>query len=177
MKKAIFTLVFAFIAVASQAQVFQKGTNMVNVGVGFGTNLGGLGTARPAVSASFEKGLWEVGGPGVISLGGYVGNTGYSYKTAGYKQTWNYTIVGARSAYHYNGFTEAPNLDVYGGVMLSYDILSYSDGGLTGGNNYGSGLSFTGYLGGRYMFSDAIGAFAELGFGVSTLNLGVAFKF
>lgn len=179
MRKVIFTLVFAFFAVSSQAQVFQKGTNMVNVGIGFGTTLGGSGNARPAISASFEHGQWEVGGPGVISWGGYVGNTGFSYGSGGYKMKWNYTIVGARAAYHYNGFEDAPNLDVYGGAMLSYNILSFSDssGILSGANSYGSNLGFTGFLGGRYMFSDKLGAFAELGYGISTVNVGLTIKF
>ena len=77
MKKVVFILALAVTAMGAKAQVFEKGTNMVNVGVGFGTALGGLGTARPAISASYEHGLWDIGGPGVISLGGYIGNTGY----------------------------------------------------------------------------------------------------
>ncbi|HMR18787.1 MAG TPA: hypothetical protein PKA53_05770, partial [Sphingobacterium sp.] len=68
--------------------------------------------------------------------------------------------------------------DVYGGVMLGYNIVTYSvdgnDGGM--GNNYGSGLGFSGFLGGRWLFSDNIGVFAELGYGVSTLNVGITFK-
>ncbi|HRE52896.1 MAG TPA: hypothetical protein PK339_15855 [Flavitalea sp.] len=178
MKKVVFILALAVTAMGAKAQVFEKGTNMVNVGVGFGTALGGLGTARPAISASYEHGLWDIGGPGVISLGGYIGNTGYKYNGVGYRQKWNYTIVGARAAYHYNGFSNAENFDLYGGLMLSYNIVSYSDNAGSGLNNaYGSGLGLTGFIGGRYLFTDNIGAFAELGYGVSVLNVGVSFKF
>lgn len=176
MKKTIFILSIVFMAACAYAQPFQKGTNMLNAGIGFGTNLGGLGNARPAISASFEHGQWEMGGPGVISLGGYVGNTGYTYKGSGYTQKWNYTVVGARSAYHYNGFKNASDLDVYGGLMLSYNIASYKADGYDGPNNYGGGLGISAYLGGRWFFSDNIGVYAELGFGVSTLNAGIAFK-
>jgi len=178
MKKVVFILALAVTAMGAKAQVFEKGTNMVNLGVGFGTALGGLGTARPAISASYEHGLWDIGGPGVISLGGYIGNTGYKYKHLGGNYKWNYTIVGARAAYHYNGFSNAEKFDLYGGLMLSYNIVSYSESGGPGlSNNYGSGLGLTGFLGGRYLFTDNIGAFAELGYGVSVLNVGVSFKF
>lgn len=179
MKKAIFILLAICVTIAAHAQSFQNGTTVANVGIGLGTALGGLGTARPAISASLDKGIWDVGGPGVISLGGYVGNVGYKYTNTGYTAKWNYIVVGARGAYHYNGFAEVPKLDVYGGVMLGYNIVSYSvegnDAGLN--NNYGSGLGFSGFLGGRWFFSESVGAYAELGYGVSVLNAGVTFKF
>lgn len=174
MKKLIFTLTFALLVLGSQAQVFQQGTNIINVGIGFGTSLAGSGSARPAISASFEHGMWDVGGPGVISLGGYIGNTGYKYNFGGMKQSWNYTIIGLRSAYHYNGFTDAPNLDVYGGAMLSYNFVKLS--GVLGSSASSGDIGLNAFVGGRYMFSEKFGAFAELGYGISTLNVGVAFK-
>lgn len=176
MKKTILYLALALGATTASAQSFQKGDNIINAGIGFGTNLGGIGDSRPAISASFEHGKWDIGGPGVISLGGYIGNTGYSYKNAGYTQKWNYTIIGARSAYHYTGFTSVPKLDVYGGLMLSYNIVNYSADNYTGPNSYGSGLGFSAYIGGRWFFSEKFGAYAELGHGVSTINAGVAIK-
>src|SRR5690554_8048642 len=118
MKKAIFTLLAVVIAFAAQAQQFQKGTTTANLGIGLGTALGGLGKARPAISVSIDHGFWEIGGPGVISLGGYIGNTGYKYTDLGYTAKWNYIVIGARGAYHYNGFTDLPNLDVYGGAKI-----------------------------------------------------------
>lgn len=179
MKKTIFTLMAVIIAFTAQAQQFQIGTTTVNAGIGLGTALGGLGKARPAISMSVDHGLWDIGGPGVISLGGYIGNTGYKYTDLGYTAKWNYTIVGVRGAYHYNGFTEIPELDIYGGVMLSYNISKYtSDSSDTLlGNSYGSGLGFTGFVGGRWFFTNSIGAYAELGYGVSILNVGVTYKF
>lgn len=176
MKKLFFLAVMAVMAFSPMyAQQFNVGTSAVNVGVGFGTSLAGTGTARPAVSASYEYGLWEAG-PGVISLGGYVGNTGYNYKWNGGKYSWNYTIVGARSAYHFNGITSVPQLDPYGGAMIGYNIVSYS-GSDDYSNSYGSGLEFSLFVGARWFFTDNVAAFAELGYGVSYLNLGVAFKF
>lgn len=163
----------------SYAQQFQKGTTVVNAGIGLGTALGGLGKARPAISLSLDRGVWPVGGPGVISLGGYLGNTGYKYSSGGYTAKWNYFIVGARGAYHYNGFSSVPKLDLYGGAMLGYNIVNYSSDGndVDISNSYGSGIGFSGFLGGRWFFTERIGAYAELGYGVSVLNAGLAIKF
>lgn len=179
MKKAIFTLLAIITATIACGQSFQKGTIAANAGIGVGTALGGLGNARPAISVSLDKGIWEVGGPGVISLGGYLGNTGYKYSDMGYTAKWNYIVVGARGAYHYNGFTSVPKLDVYGGAMLAYNIVKYSSDGDDAGqsNSYGSGVGLTGFLGGRWFFTESIGAYAELGYGVSVLNVGATFKF
>jgi hypothetical protein len=178
MKKSILFLVAVCMTIMTYAQPFQQGTTAINAGIGLGTALGGLGTARPAVSLSLDHGKWAVGGLGVISLGGYVGNTGYKYTSVGYNAKWNYFVVGARGAYHYNGFENVPDLDVYGGVMLGYNIVKYSSNGNDEylANSYGSGIGFSGFLGGRWFFSDNIGAYAELGYGVSTLNVGVTFK-
>src|SRR5690606_13999484 len=161
------------------AQPFQKRTTAANVGIGLGTALGGLGKARPASSASIDHGVWDVGGPGVMSLGGYVGNTGYKYTSGNYTYKWNYMVLGARGAYHYNGLTTVTNLDVYGGAMLGYNIVKNSSDGddMAMANNYGSGIGLSGCLGSRWFFSDNIGAYAELGYGVSVLNVGLTFKF
>jgi len=179
MKKSIFILLTILIAVAAEAQPFQKGTTTANIGVGLGTALGGLGKARPAISASIDHGVWDIGGPGVISLGGYVGNTGYKYASGNYTYKWNYMVVGARGAYHYNGFTSVPKLDVYGGIMLGYNIVKYSSDGddIAMANSYGSGMGFSGFLGSRWFFSNSMGVYAELGYGVSVLNAGLTFKF
>lgn len=176
MKKVIFLAVMAVLGLSPMyAQQMNVGSNAANLGIGFGSSLNGLGSGRPAISASFERGLWEAG-PGVISLGAYVGNTGYTYKSSGYKYKWNYTIVGARGAYHFNGITSVPQLDPYGGAMIGYNIVSYSGSDEYSGS-YGSGMEFSLFVGSRWFFTDNIAAFVELGYGVSYLNLGIAFKF
>lgn len=179
MKTTILILLALFIASGAYAQPFQKGTTAANVGIGLGTALGGLGKARPAISASVDHGVWDIGGPGVISLGGYIGNTGYKYTDLGYTAKWNYTIVGVRGAYHYIGFSNVPKLDVYGGAMLGYNIARYSsdvdDDYLA--TSYGSGIGLSGFLGGRWFFSEKLGVYAELGYGVSVLAAGATLKF
>lgn len=178
-----------FCATTIHAQFFNKGTNVISAGVGLGGNFGSFsyGTQSPGISAQYERGVWDVGGPGVISLGGYVGTKSYKYSGASgsykWSEKWNYTIVGIRSAYHYNKLNNG-KFDVYGGLMLSYNILSYKysdNAGNAGssiyGGNYNSTAGITAYLGARYLFTQNFGAFAELGYGVSYLTLGVMLKF
>lgn len=173
--------------VVSNAQSFVKGTQVISAGLGLGSDTWATNSSgRPAISVNYEKGMWEIGGPGVISLGGYLGNTGWKYSASagGYSftQKANYTVIGARSAYHYGGLNN-DKFDLYGGAMLSYNIVSYSYTDNDPSNDgYGvdaasSGLDFSIYAGGRYYFSDNLGVFAELGYGISTLNLGVSYKF
>ncbi|MBL7698900.1 MAG: hypothetical protein JNK79_12105 [Chitinophagaceae bacterium] len=188
MKKALLLAVVLSVGILSvKAQTFFKGTNIVGLGVGIGGSLGSFsyGSQTPGISALYEKGVWEIGGPGVISLGGYAGIKGFKYSGGSgsyhYSQKWNYTIIGVRSAYHYNGINNK-KFDVFGGLMLSYNILNYKyedniGGGTAAGGSYGSAAGLTAFVGGRYFFSDNIGAFAEVGYGVAYLTLGAAFKF
>ena len=45
------------------------------------------------------------------------------------------------------------------------------------GGSYGSAAGFSFYVGGKYFFTNNFAALAELGYGVSYLNVGVALKF
>lgn len=174
MKKQIlyFTLLI-LLSTSLSAQEFIKGTNVINAGIGLGGTFGDFATTSQSLgfSASFERGIWEVPGPGVVSLGGFLGYKTYDYDFIGGNDRWTYTIVGVRGAYHYNGLN-VENLDVYGGAMLSYNILSYR--GTSG--NFNSRPSATAFVGGRWFFSDAFAAFAEAGYGVAYLTLGASFR-
>ncbi|MCC5937923.1 MAG: hypothetical protein JJU34_11640 [Lunatimonas sp.] len=167
-------------------QAFDQGTQVIAVGVGIGSSLGSFNYSSqiPAISLQYERGVWQAGDVGVISLGGYAGYKGFSYKTSSgnFEATskWNYTILGLRSAFHYQGI-ENDRLDLFGGLMFSYNILNYSYEDNTGSSavssgNFGSSAGMTIYVGGRYYFMENVAAFAELGYGVSYLNLGLAFR-
>lgn len=148
------------------AQDFKLGDNVGAVGIGLGSSLGsGLGSASPGFAFQYEHGQWDVGGPGTISLGGYLGYKAFIYS--------NYTILGLRSAYHYHGL-DVKNLDPYGGAMLSYNFFN-----ATGDNPHGvsSGIYLSLYLGARYYFNSNWAAYAEFGYGVSYLTLGAAYHF
>lgn len=178
--KTICTFLFALVVIntASAQGNFNVGTSVLGAGIGFGSSFGGgYGSQTPALSALYEHGVWDVGGPGVISLGGYIAHKSFSSDYLIYSSSWNYTIIGIRSAYHFN-MINTSEWDLYGGAMISYRAVSFSDNGP--GNNYGavsSDIYFTLYAGGRYYFSENWAAYGELGSGIASLTLGVCYKF
>jgi hypothetical protein len=169
------------------AQSFDKGTKVASLGIGIGSSLGSFdySTQIPGISLMYEQGIAQAGNVGVIGLGGYVGYKSFSWETKSgtieSKSKWNYTIIGLRGALHFTGI-DKENLDLYGGVMASYNLLNYSyedNTGFNSGNtgNFGNSAGLTLFAGARYYFSDNLAAFAELGYGVAYLNLGLAVKF
>jgi len=100
-----------------------KGSWFINFGFGPGTNWQGAygGGFLPAVQAAFETGMWEVG-PGVITLGGEVGGTFFSFTgtdsrygpATTYKYNYTELVFAVRGAYHYGWNVQG--LDTYGGV-------------------------------------------------------------
>ncbi|MDF1575831.1 MAG: hypothetical protein P1P86_11645 [Bacteroidales bacterium] len=180
-------LVFLFSSsLNAQDSMFELKDNVVNLGVGIGSIYGSgiySNTTIPPVSISFEKGIKdEVLGKGVIGVGAYLGYTSYKWQYT-YINTdygWKYSniVIGARGTFHYPLLDK---LDTYLGVMLGYNIVSSSSFGTDAGTydytpDAGS-IAFSGFVGGRYYFSDTFSGFAELGYGIAYLNLGIGFKF
>jgi hypothetical protein len=184
--KIIFIFLMTIVSFESYSQAFVKDTKVVALGVGLGSSLGSFNYSSqiPGLSIQYEQGVWEAGDVGIISLGGYLGYKSFSMTSAAgnFEATskWNYTIVGARSAFHYHGI-DNDKVDLFGGLMLSYNFLNYSysdNTGLTNNSsgNLGNSAGFTIYVGGRYFFTDNFAGFAELGYGVSYLNLGLVLR-
>jgi hypothetical protein len=185
MKKSAFfcialMVISFFSAVRVHAQAFEAGTNVISGGIGLGSSLASgytYGTQGIGLSAGYERGIWEAG-PGVISLGAYLGYKTFGYSADGYSYKWNYTIIGGRGAYHFTGLN-IENLDLYAGLMLSYDNLSFSAStnipGYSG--SYASGIELTPFVGARYYFAGNLGGYAELGYGVAILSIGLSYKF
>ena len=150
----------------------------VGLGLGYGYSLGGL-RSTPAMSASFEYGIADNVGPGTIGVGGLVGYKSYGWKSGGYKGTWSNIIVSARGTYHYNVF-EDPKLDTYAGISLGIRHERYSDNAGTDiyySKTSASYLTSGIFVGGRYYFSDKLGAFGEVGYDMSYLKLGLTARF
>ncbi len=185
MKKSLSFLFALFLCAGLFAQEFQKGDKVLNLGLGLGTSLysGGLyKTTIPPLSASFEVGVKDDVGPGNIGVGGYLGIAGSKYEWSGYGYNYGYKytyfVLGARGTYHLNMMPE--KLDVYGGIMPYFAIVSSSEYGTYSGTWGGAESSHVGasiFAGARYYFTEKFAAMAELGYGVSYLNIGVALKF
>jgi hypothetical protein len=185
-------LAIALMALASAAQAqFEEGDNVLGAGIGIGGAYSNIGfssnvSQTPAISLHFDHGMGELG-PGQWGLGGYLGYKHISYSERyytywTYDYSWTYFILGVRGSWHYNDW-HTDKLDTYGGFMLAYDAVTFKDNTNYGSYSYlntysygGSYISFTGFLGARYFFNDKIGAYAEQGYGVAALQLGVSVR-
>ena len=145
------------------------GKILVNAGVGLGS-YGLYGTGGLPLTASVEHGFSKN-----ISAGLEVG-----YVQRNYVSSWRYSyfMIGARGSYHFNELLNVtnPKLDVYGGAGLLYRHFKVKYKGewdeLYGKSSSGD-LTIDLHAGGRYMFSSNVGGFAEVGYGISPLKLGV----
>jgi hypothetical protein len=149
-----------------------KGMNFLNAGIGLGT-YGMSGTGGLPINASFEHGFTKN-----ISAGG-----GISYVQKKYGSYWKYSylVIGARGSYHLNEALKISkdNLDVYAGAGLLYRHYKFKyteDHFEIDPDNSGGDVVIELHAGARYYFKDKIGAFAELGYGISPLQLGVTVK-
>ncbi|KPQ12971.1 MAG: hypothetical protein HLUCCX10_14480 [Algoriphagus marincola HL-49] len=179
-------LLFMTVILTGKSQTFDLSSKVFSAGVGIGSSLGSFDYSSqiPAISIMYEQGIAEAGNVGIISIGGYAGYKSFSYETNSgtirSQSKWNYTIIGVRGALH---FTQIQNekLDLYAGLMASYNLLNYSyednsgfDTGSSG--NFGNTAGLTIFGGARYYFNPNLAVFGELGYGVAFLNVGLAVK-
>ena len=176
MKKITFLLIFVTIFFLNtnslKAQSYEKGSMVLNLGVGLGGNLDvGVG-----VAGSFEIGFWPTGDFGVIGLGvvsGYVIST-QTFNL--YDEEYSEFSIGPRGTYH---FTIIPveNLDVYAAADLLFVAQRTSYNNNTFDPLNSSTVVAGAVAGARYYFSDFFAVYAEVGYSVMFLSGGVAFKF
>ncbi len=182
MKKLSLLVIAIFSVSLMQAQTpFKKGDKVVNVGIGLNTYDVIGKTTIPPLSVSFDYGVKDelFDEKSSLSVGGYLGyyasKTTFHHAVNGeYGSKFSNILLGARGAVHYD-FVE--KLDTYGGLMLGYNVASASNYGDYGNLSVSAGgFIFSGYLGARYYFTESIAGFLELGYGLSALEVGVAFK-
>ncbi|MEO9475561.1 MAG: outer membrane beta-barrel protein [Cyclobacteriaceae bacterium] len=169
MKKILMILSLVAISEMALAQ-HEAGDKNLNVGLGLGSTFASGSTTIPPLGASFEIGIKDE-----ISVGGYLGYSASELKSGGFTAKYSYTIIGVRGSYHYDLLGD-PKIDTYGGLMLGYNVAGVDWDG-PGNAASAGGVSYSLYVGGRYAFSDKVGAFAELGYGIAYLQLGANVKF
>lgn len=176
MKKVLITFFVLLLATTiSFAQVYKKGVTNLNAGISIGGLAGLYGEADfPPLSLGLQFGIHEK-----ISVGGIVGYSSSSYDYGYYgnsdwKWTYTYIFIGARGEYHFVD-VDVKDLDLYGGLTIGYNIVNVSEpSGFSGSYTVGDSYLLYGFhAGARYMFSPKIGAFAELGYGIGYLTVGV----
>jgi hypothetical protein len=119
-----------------------------------------------------------------ISVGGGVDYLSSEYRYYSYQRNFTALYIGARGSYHFNELLKIKDkrFDVYAGLSLGFRSFTWSDNANSfyygPDSSYGSGLYLGLHIGGRYYFSNRIGAFLELGgLGSTNARVGVTFKF
>lgn len=177
--KNFFKLVLLFVFILSlsdlSAQKLKKGEMVGQAGLGFGL-AGVYGDAGfPPISVGLQYGLEDK-----ISIGGIVGFTTSSEEWYWGKWSYSYVVIGGRGEYHF--LEDSENIDAYGGITLGYAIVSSSweDNGYLGYHyDASASASYAVYgfhAGARYYLSPKFALFGELGYGISYITVGAAFK-
>jgi hypothetical protein len=142
--------------------------NFLDPGIGLGTYYKGF-----PFGVSFEHGFTDA-----ISIGAFVDYSSYN-DNGFYDYSLHLLYFGVRGSYHFAKLLNInnPKFDPYAGVSLGYYSASYSFAGDPLPGAYGSTIFPGVHVGARYMFTDMIGGFAEAGYGVAALQVGVSVKF
>jgi len=179
MKKVTIVLIgmILSLSVSVQAQhIFNIGSLMFNAGIG-GLSVDGW---IPSINFSGEYGVIPTGDVGLVSFGGIVA---YKYSTwAATNITYDYNyhqfVMGPRASWHVHAF-ESDKWDAYGGVgggiriWTQYQWDPHSTNYTHKGKVSPYGEVF---VGGRMMFKEKFGLFAEVGYGtLSAIKFGVTF--
>jgi len=179
MKKISFILALVVMGFMAQAQhVFDNGGLAINAGVGLLSADGFI----PSINVSGEMGIFPTGDVGLISVGAIVA---YKYSTYSFNGLWddenyNYSqfTIGPRAIWHLHTFA-SDKWDAYGGVgmgLRAYSVYDwdYEYSGIKKKAKvapYGEA-----FVGGRMMFKDKLGLFAEVGYGtLSAIKFGITF--
>lgn len=180
---------------AAQSPSFGVGDQALALGFGLGIRYGYPDNTAisPSTVVIYDVGLVEVAGPGTMSIGGIAG-----FKTARFTHTdasggrvfrarWNNYLIGARAAYHFALGPGFERLDLYAGIMAGFRFQRFS-------RRESFGAPVSPYLvqefeqsqlrpivgsfgGGRYNFTDQLGAWLEIGYDVSLIKAGLHVNF
>lgn len=165
------TVMVATVSFAQKQQVelFSKKTTYLQVGLGVGAGYYVGSVSMPALQARFEKAVSDE-----VSIGAILGRASSKYTDSYGSVKYSFTLIGGRANYHFEG---SDKFDAYVGGTLGYNIFSVNTEGYSSPyKGSSSAVLYGGQIGANYYFSPNIGAWAELGYGISYLNLGLTFK-
>jgi len=165
-KVSVMFLFCAMFSLTVNAQnTFNKGDKVFQAGIGLGSTY--YYSSMIPISASFELGIKDnlFDDKSSLGVGGYFGFA------SGKGLTVLSPVV--RGAVHYQ-FVD--KLDTYAGLGLGLRFWSWKSG-YWYGTSSGSELIIPFIAGARYYFSDNIAGFAELGYEIAYLTVGISFKF
>ncbi len=169
--------------------------------ISFGFGIGGYYpyevlsmVASPGLTIFYDNTILKHVGPGNISIGAFFSykQTASSYmgysNTYNYEQIWNYYVPGARIAYHIPNFP-FKSVEIYAGAGAAYFISRFKFTSTDPNTNepsdpayyltpniYPNYFSPTLFAGVRSHVGNHASVWLELGYGVSTLSVGVSYK-
>lgn len=181
----------------AKAQAFEKGTGVLNLGLGFGGKIAYWGpgySSTPYFNVTYDHGVYVFDGTAnklCIGVGGFLGyrSVWYQWTTTWVdkngrwhydqpvKSTWNYIGIGFRPTLNYS-FNDKGM--VYAALPIGIYSVNhkYNNPDYYSNVTYSSTVFSSGFmLGGRYFFSKSFGIYGELGWGFAFGNLGVSFRF
>ena len=208
MKKSLlilFTVAASILSYSAKAQCYDENTHLINVGVGFGNsyykfvNRNGYKSGRtPVFIVSYEQPLKRKVGPGYVGVGALVSfqhaherytynyfYNGTNYTDAYYQHNWNYYVIAARGAYHWD-VLNSDKAEVYAGTIIGVRINAYNytynnpDPNYVDRNELSEGSvypAFSVYAGARWYFVPNVALYGEVGSGLSFVSGGLTFKF
>lgn len=182
---AAIAVVFSF---NTHAQSIEDNDNVLSLGIGIGSFYKAsdkYNKESPTLGLTYERILpldWE---RAVIGVGCYGGVRSLVSKNSGgflyYDKHYTFIIGGLRASLHYNEWFRSYDLDSYAGIMFSYCVLSLPDrsdfAAETEIPNKTSGTGPSIFAGIRYYPDKMWAVYAEAGFGLSYLTIGVCAKF
>lgn len=167
---ALLFMCLSFSAFSQTPLAYEKGDQVLKVGFGLGATFSTGSVSVPPIQGIYEYGISED-----ISIGGILGYAASSQTYTNFgKVDFSYLIFGGRANYH---FETGEKFDPYGGATLGYYNVGFKDNSGYLGDVASSSIIYGVQLGANYYFSNKVGAWAEVGYGVGILNLGVTFKF
>lgn len=181
MKKIVTFLLIGMLSLSLHSQhIFNKGDLLFNAGIGLLSSDGWI----PSVNVSGEIGVIPTGDIGLVSFGGIVAYKYSNWSSTYFYNSYNYHYsqftIGPRAAWHVHAF-ESDKWDAYGGIGAGIRFWTqyqwdYDKNDLV--NKAKVSPYFEAFVGGRMMFSETFGLFAEVGYGtLSAIKFGVTFGF
>jgi hypothetical protein len=146
----------------------EVGDNLFIFGIGFGLVQPNRIVEIPPLSVSYERIISdEIIEKGSIGTGIYLGLSRHSWEIfEGWMGNSTIFISGVRGSFNYQIMDK---IDIYAGVMLGLEIVYDRDAA-------GESFIWSTYSGGRYLLSNYFMLFAELGYGITYLNIGIVLK-
>lgn len=185
-KKTLFfiVLVVSFFLKSEAQSVFKTGDIGINAGIGMGwqyqPSYHRINSVEPipSINGSVDIGVYEIPDVGVISIGGI-----FSFRKAwddgrisgiNYNYTFFNTFIAGRAAFHL-GFFDSKGFDVYTGMQTGIWFWrdNYEDP-YTDISDNGSKFFHDFFIGGRYLLTENVGFFIELGYGISYFKTGLS---